>query len=80
MTKEDLSRWALAKDARLGVGFKMIEVEGVRIRRDLLIACPAGPEPQGIAEEFRRFLLARTAAKSEPNPRPPASKRDKKRK
>ena len=73
-----ISRWAVAKDARLGVGFKRIEVEGVRIRRDLLIAYPAGPEPQGIAEEFRRFLLARTAAKSEAAPQRPASRRDKK--
>lgn len=59
-----VSRWALAKDARLGSGFAIVEVEGVRIRRDLLIAFAAGPEPQGIAGEFRRFLLARTGAKA----------------
>lgn len=73
-----ISRWALAKDARLGAGFKMTEVEGVRIRRDLLIAHPAGPEPQGVAEEFRRFLLARTAAKSQPTAESSATRRDKK--
>jgi hypothetical protein len=52
-------------------------VEGVRIQRDLLIAFPAGPEPQGIAGEFRRFLLARTGAKALHSS---AAMRDKKRK
>lgn len=63
-----VSRWALAKDARLGSGFAMVEVEGLRIQRDFLIACAAGPEPQGIAGEFRRFLLARTSARIKNSP------------
>ena len=77
-----VSRWALAKDSRLGNAFAMVEVEGVRIQRDLLIASTAGPETQGVAEEFRRFLLARTGVKKragESAPLPQA-KRDKKRK
>jgi LysR family transcriptional regulator, transcriptional activator of the cysJI operon len=56
-----VSRWALAKDARLGSIFKIVEIEGLRMRRDFLLAYPAGPEPQGLAHEFRRFLIARTA-------------------
>jgi DNA-binding transcriptional LysR family regulator len=55
-----VSRWALAKDARLGSNFKIAEMEGLRMRRDFLLTYRAGPEPQGLAEEFRRFLIART--------------------
>lgn len=73
-----VSRWALAKDARLGRDFAIVEVEGVRVQRELLIASAAGPEPTGVAGEFRRFLLARTGAKALHATPPPA--RDKKRK
>jgi DNA-binding transcriptional LysR family regulator len=55
-----ISRWALAKDARLGNSFKIVEVEGLRMQREFLVTHPAGPEPQGLAQEFRRFLLAQT--------------------
>jgi DNA-binding transcriptional LysR family regulator len=55
-----VSRWALAKDARLGDSFKIVEIEGLRMRRDFLLTYRAGPEPQGLAQEFRRFLIART--------------------
>jgi DNA-binding transcriptional LysR family regulator len=53
-----VSRWAIAKDQRLDSSFKIVEVEGLRIRREFLIALQSGPEPQGLALEFRRFLLA----------------------
>ena len=56
-----VSRWALAKDARLGNSFKIVEIEGLRIRRDFLLTFRSGPEPQGLAQEFRRFLRARTS-------------------
>ena len=75
-----ISRWALAKDARLGSGFKGIEVQGVRMRREFLIAYSSGPDPQGIAEEFRKFLLARTAPNAPTVAKPAASRHDKKRK
>ncbi len=55
-----ISRWALAKDARLGNSFRIVEVEGLRMQREFLVTYPAGPEPQGLAQEFRRFLLAQT--------------------
>jgi DNA-binding transcriptional LysR family regulator len=54
-----VSRWAIAKDLRLGGSFKRIVVDGLRIQRDLLVAYRANPEPLGLALEFRRFLFAR---------------------
>jgi DNA-binding transcriptional LysR family regulator len=54
-----VSRWAIAKDLRLDHSFKIVEVEGLRIKRDFLVAYASGPEPLGLAIEFRRFLLAR---------------------
>jgi DNA-binding transcriptional LysR family regulator len=54
-----VSRWAIAKDMRLGNSFKIVEVEGLRIERQFLIAFASGPEPQGLAVEFRRFVTAR---------------------
>jgi DNA-binding transcriptional LysR family regulator len=54
-----VSRWAIAKDLRLNTSFKIIEVEGLRIKRDFLVTYIKGPEPQGLAHQFRRFLIAR---------------------
>ena len=53
-----VSRWAIAKDLRLDNSFRIVEVEGLRIKRDFLLAYSAGPEPSGLAQEFRRFLLS----------------------
>jgi DNA-binding transcriptional LysR family regulator len=53
-----VSRWAIAKDLRLDNSFKIVEVNGLRIRREFLIAFASTPEPQNLAREFRRFLLA----------------------
>jgi DNA-binding transcriptional LysR family regulator len=53
-----VSRWALAKDLRLGSTFKIVEVEGLRILRNFLITYAKGPEPQGLAQEFRRFVFS----------------------
>ncbi|MGB7266994.1 MAG: LysR family transcriptional regulator [Terracidiphilus sp.] len=57
-----VSRWAIAKDLRLGHSFKIIEIKGLRIHRDFLVVTAKGPEPQGLAMEFRRFLAARAGA------------------
>jgi DNA-binding transcriptional LysR family regulator len=54
-----VSRWAIAKDLRLDNSFKIVEVEGVRIKRQFLVAYASGPKPHGLAIEFRRFLAAR---------------------
>lgn len=53
-----ISHWAIAKDLRLGRSFKIIDVEGLEIKRHFLLAYTAGPEPLGLAMEFRRFLLS----------------------
>lgn len=53
-----VSRWALTKDLRLNHSFKIVNIEGLRIQRKFLIAYKSGPEPQGLASEFRRFLIA----------------------
>ncbi len=58
-----VSRWAIAKDMRAGSGFKIVAIEGVRIRRDFLLASPSSPGLQGLAQEFRRFLFARASAR-----------------
>jgi DNA-binding transcriptional LysR family regulator len=57
-----VSRWAIAKDLRLGRSFKIVEVEGLRVRREFLIAYASGPEPLGVAREFRRFLIGRAGS------------------
>jgi DNA-binding transcriptional LysR family regulator len=54
-----VSRWAIAKDLRLGNTFKIVEVEGLSIKREFLVAHASGPEPQGLAIEFQRFVTAR---------------------
>lgn len=53
-----VSRWAIIKDQRPGSSFRIVEIEGMRVRRDFLVAYPSGPGPQGLAQEFRRFLSA----------------------
>ena len=55
-----ISRWAIAKDLRLNSSFRIVEVEGLRVHRDFLLAYISGPEPQGLAMEFRKFLFSRS--------------------
>jgi DNA-binding transcriptional LysR family regulator len=61
-----ISRWAIAKDLRLDNSFRIVEIEGLRIHRDFLIAYASGPEPPGLAMEFRRFLFSRAGARRTP--------------
>ncbi|WP_348263807.1 LysR substrate-binding domain-containing protein [Telmatobacter sp. DSM 110680] len=56
-----VSKWALAKDARTGTSFRIVDIEGLRIKRDFLMIYAQGIEPQGLVQEFRRYLLDRTA-------------------
>ena len=53
-----VSRWAIAKDLRNGRSFKIVPVESLRIHREFLIAYASSPGPQGLAQEFRRFVLS----------------------
>ena len=61
-----ISRWAIAKDLRLDNTFRIVEVDGLRIQRDFLIAYPSGPEPLGLAMQFRRFLFSRAGDQRTP--------------
>ena len=61
-----VSRWAIAKDSRSGKSFKVVQVEGLRIRRDFLIAHAASPGPQGLALEFRRYVLSAVQSSAGP--------------
>lgn len=54
-----ISHWAMAKDMRLGRSFKIVPVDGLSIRRDFLLATLKASEPQGPAQEFRRFMASR---------------------
>jgi DNA-binding transcriptional LysR family regulator len=64
-----VSRWALAKDARLGPAFQIVEIKGIRFKRHFVMVSPKGPEPSGTADEFRSFVLARAAvSKTRPAP------------
>jgi DNA-binding transcriptional LysR family regulator len=58
-----VSRWAIAKDLRLGNTFKIIEVERLSIKRAFLVAYASGLGPQGLAIEFKRFVTARAGLK-----------------
>ena len=59
-----VSRWAIAKDLRLGNTFKIVEVEGLSIKREFLVAYASGPEPQGLVIELQRFVTARAGLQS----------------
>ncbi len=56
-----VSKWAIAKDVRAGAGFRIVAVEGLRVERDFLTIYAAGPEPQGLVQEFRCFVVDRAA-------------------
>lgn len=56
-----ISKWAIAKDARAGLSFRIVEVDDLRIKRELLMVFAPGLEPQGAVQEFRRFLIGRRA-------------------
>ena len=59
-----VSRWAIAQDLRLDNSFRIVEVEGLRIKREFLLAYPTGPKPQGLPREFRRFLFSRSGVRN----------------
>jgi DNA-binding transcriptional LysR family regulator len=63
-----VSRWAIAKDMRLGQSFRIVEVEGLRIQREFLVANAKGPGVQGLAQEFRSFLFANAGMKRAASP------------
>jgi DNA-binding transcriptional LysR family regulator len=67
-----VSRWAIAKDMRLDNSFKIVDVEGLRIKREFLVAFASGPEQPGLAAEFHRFIIARAGMRRGlPRTKPP---------
>jgi LysR family transcriptional regulator, transcriptional activator of the cysJI operon len=58
-----VSRWAIAKDARLGTAFQIVAIKGIRFRRQFVMVSAKRPELAGPAQEFRNFVLASTASK-----------------
>jgi LysR family transcriptional regulator, transcriptional activator of the cysJI operon len=71
-----VSKWAIAKDSRTGTSFKVVEMDTLRMRREFLIVYLAGPEPQGLAQTFRRFVMDRAAMTREAGHRGRKPKRD----
>jgi LysR family transcriptional regulator, transcriptional activator of the cysJI operon len=59
-----VSRWALAKDQRAGRSLQIVELEGVRIRRNFLLAVTASAAVHGLAEEFRHCMQQKLADRS----------------
>jgi len=70
-----VSRWAIAKDLRLGRTFKIVDVASLRVRRDFLITSAKGVALQPVAEEFRGFLFARHDASRKPRRSSSSNKR-----
>ena len=72
-----VSRTAIATDLRLHRSFKLLELEGLRIERNLLLAYIGGPRQAGLTQEFRKFLLASAQRKPRRSalPSPPDKKR-----
>jgi DNA-binding transcriptional LysR family regulator len=52
-----VSRWAIRNQLSLGT-LKIARVHGLKLSRRFSIAYPAGPEPTGIVNIFRTFLLS----------------------
>jgi LysR family transcriptional regulator, transcriptional activator of the cysJI operon len=72
-----VSRWALAKDSRLGSAFAVVPIAGLRIHRDLFIASPASASPHPLAADLRRFLLTRTSVAQAERTLKPSHKKSK---
>ena len=53
-----VSRWAIAKDMRLDNSFKIVNVEGLLIKRKFLIAYASGPEPWDLPRNSAGFSSA----------------------
>lgn len=74
-----ISRWAMAKDARLGRGIRIVALDGVRIHRQLFAMRRKGPDGPGLAQEFRQFVLARAAPERTPRQGVRTARADKRR-
>lgn len=60
-----VSRWAIAKELELRV-VKIVEITGLRIKRNFSLVSRTSPEPQGATAAFRDFALGRARLVSRP--------------
>jgi LysR family transcriptional regulator, transcriptional activator of the cysJI operon len=58
-----VSDWAIRKELRLGT-VRVVQVQGLEMRRDMHLIRPFGPIPGGPAGAFERFVLAESEALS----------------
>ena len=58
-----ISRWAIAKDARLGHSFRTVDISGIRFRRHFLMVFRNRPDLSGPVAEFRSFVVVSTTPK-----------------
>ncbi len=59
-----VSRWAVARDLRLGQQFRMVPVRNLAVTREFSTVALASPALVGLALEFRHFLAAQFPAPS----------------
>ena len=65
-----VSRWAIAKDLRLDTSFKIVEVEGLSIKREFSGCIPSRPSRKGWLKNsagFSSHAPARNGHRSEPS-------------
>lgn len=53
-----VSRWAISRDSRLGLVFKIVDLKGVRFQRQFLLIERKGPRAKGPGYEFRNFVMS----------------------
>jgi len=58
-----VSRWAIAKDARLGPAFRIVAIKGLRFTRHFVAITPKGTQLSGPAAEFCSYVLTSTMAR-----------------
>jgi DNA-binding transcriptional LysR family regulator len=63
------SLWSIGKELQVG-SLRSAPIRGVQITRDLSVAYPIGPEPQGMARAFLDFLRFRRDLMAPRRPRP----------
>ena len=68
------SRWAIAKDVRIGPTFRIIQINGIRVLRKFLMISRKGPTKAGLISDFRNFVLATVQSQRLPERLGPARK------
>jgi DNA-binding transcriptional LysR family regulator len=64
-----VSRWTIRKELELGT-LRIVTVRGLRMRRNFSVAYRTGPEPQGAAASFLRFIRGARGLLADGTPTP----------